>query len=61
MLQKVVLWVGSDPQWFHHFSAYPDPFFFYLNADPDLDPDPESQTNADPGPGQTLPSQIVGF
>ncbi len=60
MLQKVVLWVGSDPHWFHHFSAYPDPFF-YLNADPDLDPDPGSQTNADPGPGQTLPSQIVGF
>jgi hypothetical protein len=35
--------------------------FFYLSADPDLDPDPGSQTNAHPGPGQTLPSQIVGF
>jgi hypothetical protein len=39
-------------------NADPDPAF-YLNAD--SDPDPGSQTNADPFPGQTLPSQKVGF
>jgi hypothetical protein len=40
------------------FNADPDPVF-YLNADPD----PGNQTNADPDPdpGQTLPSQKVGF
>jgi hypothetical protein len=38
--------------------ADPDPAF-YLNADPD----PGNQTNADPDPdpGQTLPSEKVGF
>jgi hypothetical protein len=43
-------------------SADPDRAF-YLNADPVLDPDPGSQTNVDPDPdpGQTLPSQKVGF
>ncbi len=47
------------------FNADPDPEpAFYLNVVPD--PDPGSQTNADPedpdhDPGQTLPSQKVGF
>ncbi len=40
------------------FNADPGPAF-YLNVDPDPDPDPGSTTNVDPG--QTLPSQKVGF